>query len=157
MQTCIVCHQPEEFSRGGYMSGWTGATTDELFEVIRTTMPEDSPGRLDRDEYVDVIGTSKGKGFQGVIRRHKFAGHTATHGTHESFRGPGSVGGCAYPGRIFKGKRMEGHMGAVRRTIQNLEVVAIRADDGVLLVRGGLPGSRGERVILRPAVKRPVR
>jgi len=109
---------------------------------------------LSAGDHVDVSGITKGKGFQGVVRRYGFAGQTATHGTHESFRGPGSVGCRSYPGRIFKGKRMDGHMGSRRRTIQNLEVVDVRADDGVVLVRGGLPGACGERVILRPATKK---
>jgi large subunit ribosomal protein L3 len=106
---------------------------------------------------IDVSGVTKGKGFQGVVRRYGFAGHTATHGTHESFRGPGSVGAGTYPGHIWKGKRMPGHMGSRKRTTQNLEVVEVRADDGLILVRGGVPGARGERVILKPAVKKAVR
>jgi len=104
-------------------------------------------------DVVDVTGSSKGKGFQGVMRRHGFAGHKATHGTHESFRGPGSVGACAYPGRIWKGKRMAGHLGARKATVQNLKVVAIREDESLLLVRGGIPGARGCDVVIRAAVK----
>lgn len=104
-------------------------------------------------DMVDVSGTSKGKGFAGVMKRHRFGGHRATHGTHESFRGPGSVGACAYPGRVFKGKKMAGHMGARRRTVQNLRVVGVRDEENLLLVRGGVPGPRGARLLIRPAVK----
>jgi large subunit ribosomal protein L3 len=105
---------------------------------------------------IDVRGVTKGKGYQGVVRRYGFKGQTATRGTHESFRGPGSVGNRSFPGRIFKGKRMDGHMGAVSRTIQNLEIVEVRADQSVVLVRGGLPGAAGEAVVLNPAIKRTI-
>lgn len=105
-------------------------------------------------DVVDVSGTTKGKGYQGVMKRHGFGGHRATHGTHESFRGPGSVGCRSYPGRIFKGKRMDGHMGQERRTTQNLAVVEVRADQNLLLVRGAVPGANGTDVVVRPAVKR---
>lgn len=104
-------------------------------------------------DMVDVTGTSKGSGFAGVMRRHNFGGHRATHGTHESFRGPGSVGACAYPGRIFKGKRMPGQMGNKRRTVQNLQIVDVRADENLMLIRGGVPGPRGGSVLIRKAVK----
>ncbi len=104
-------------------------------------------------DIVDVSGTTKGKGFAGGMKRHGFGGHRATHGTHESFRGPGSIGACAYPGRVFKGKKMAGHMGARRRTVQNLRVVGVRDEENLLLVRGGVPGPRGARLLIRPAVK----
>ncbi len=103
---------------------------------------------------VDVTGTSKGKGFQGVMKRHHFSGHKATHGTHESFRGPGSVGCRSYPGRIFKGKRMDGHMGQARRTTQNLAVVEVRPDENLILIRGAVPGATGDQVLVHPSVKR---
>lgn len=105
-------------------------------------------------DQIDVTGTSKGKGFQGVMKRHHFAGHSATHGTHESFRGPGSVGCRSYPGRIFKGKRMDGHMGQDTTTTQNLRIVEVRADDNLLMVKGAIPGAKGCQVVVRPAVKR---
>jgi large subunit ribosomal protein L3 len=104
-------------------------------------------------DVVDVTGITKGRGFSGVVRRHGFSGHRATHGTHESFRGPGAVGARSYPGRIWKGKRMAGQMGGASRTIQNLVVVAVRAEENLLLVKGGLPGARGGDVLIRPAVK----
>lgn len=105
-------------------------------------------------DQIDVTGTTKGKGFQGVMKRHNFAGHRATHGTHESFRGPGSVGCRSYPGRIFKGKRMDGHMGQETCTTQNLRIVEVRADDNLLMVKGAIPGAKGCQVVVRPAVKR---
>lgn len=105
-------------------------------------------------DHVDVTGTSKGKGYQGVMKRHGFGGHRATHGTHESFRGPGSVGCRSYPGRIFKGKRMDGHMGSERTTTQNLRVVEVRPEENLLMVRGAVPGANGTNVVVRPAVKR---
>lgn len=105
-------------------------------------------------DQVDVTATTKGKGFQGVVKRYGFAGQTATHGTHESFRGPGSVGCRSYPGRIFKGKRMDGQMGSDRRTTQNLRIVEVRPDENLIMVKGAVPGSAGAQVIVRPAVKR---
>ncbi len=102
---------------------------------------------------VDVTGVTKGRGFQGVIKRHGFSGFPATHGTHETFRHGGSIGNRTHPGRVFKNKRMAGQMGAVRVTTQNLAVVAVRPDDNVLLVRGAVPGARNGLVFVRPAVK----
>ncbi|MGH7898699.1 MAG: 50S ribosomal protein L3 [Candidatus Binatia bacterium] len=102
---------------------------------------------------IDVTGWTKGRGFQGVIKRHKFSGFPATHGTHEYFRHGGSIGNRSYPGRVFKGKRMAGQMGNVRVTTQNLSVVAIRTDENVLLVRGAVPGAKNGIVFIRRAVK----
>lgn len=102
---------------------------------------------------VDVVGTTKGRGTAGVVKRYGFGGHRATHGTHESFRGPGSIGARSYPGRVWKNKRMDGRMGDVRRTIPNLKIVAVRPEDDVLLVRGGLPGATGGYVLIERAVK----
>jgi len=102
---------------------------------------------------VDVAGTTIGKGFGGVVKRHNFSMQDATHGNSLSHRAPGSIGQNQTPGRVFKGKRMAGHMGNVRRTTQNLEVVRVDADRNLLLVRGAVPGSRGGDVIITPAVK----
>jgi large subunit ribosomal protein L3 len=102
---------------------------------------------------VDVIGTSIGKGFAGTVKRHNFRTQDATHGNSLSHRAPGSIGQNQTPGRVFKGKKMSGHMGNVRRTMQNLEVVRVDADRNLLLVKGAVPGHRGGRVIVRPAVK----
>jgi len=102
---------------------------------------------------VDVIGTSIGKGFAGVIKRYNFAMQDATHGNSISHRAPGSIGQCQTPGRVFKGKKMSGHMGNVQRTAQNLEVVRVDAERSLLLVKGAVPGSKGGDVIIHPAVK----
>jgi large subunit ribosomal protein L3 len=102
---------------------------------------------------VDVCGTSIGKGFAGVIKRHNFRTQDATHGNSLSHRAPGSIGQCQTPGRVVKGRRMSGHMGNVRRTTQNIEVVRVDTDRNLLLVKGSVPGARGGDVIVRPAVK----
>ncbi len=102
---------------------------------------------------VDVAGTSIGKGFAGGVKRHNFSMQDATHGNSLSHRAPGSIGQCQTPGRVFKGKRMAGHMGNVRRTQQNLEIVRVDAERNLLLIKGSLPGSRGGNVIVTPAVK----
>lgn len=104
-------------------------------------------------DLIDVSGTTKGRGFTGVIKRHGFAGFPGSHGTHEYFRHGGSIGNRSYPGRVFKGRRMAGQYGNTRVTIQNLEVVAIRPDDNVLMVRGAIPGATGGLVTVAPAVK----
>jgi large subunit ribosomal protein L3 len=104
--------------------------------------------------YIDVEGTSKGKGTQGVMKRHHMPGFRATHGTHEFFRHGGSVGCRLTPGRVHKGKRMGGRMGSVRRTVQNLVLVDIDAAENVLLVRGSVPGARNGWVVIRNAKKK---
>jgi large subunit ribosomal protein L3 len=102
---------------------------------------------------VDVAGTTIGKGFAGGVKRHNFHMQDATHGNSLSHRAPGSIGQCQTPGRVFKGKKMAGHMGDVRRTIQNLEVVRVDADRNLLLIKGSVPGARGGDVVVTPAVK----
>ena len=102
---------------------------------------------------VDVIGTSIGKGFAGVIKRYNFAMQDATHGNSISHRAPGSIGQCQTPGRVFKGKKTSGHMGNVRRTAQNLEVVRVDTERSLLMVKGAVPGSKGGDVIIHPAMK----
>jgi large subunit ribosomal protein L3 len=102
---------------------------------------------------VDVAGVSKGKGFAGVIKRHHFASNRATHGNSISHNKPGSTGQNQDPGRVFPGKRMAGHLGDVRRSVQNLEVVRIDAERQLLLISGSVPGGNGFDVIVRPAVK----
>jgi len=104
-------------------------------------------------EKVDVIGTSIGKGFAGVVKRHHFHMQDATHGNSLSHRAPGSIGQNQTPGRVFKGKKMAGHMGNVRRTAQGLEVVRVDVERGLLLIKGAVPGARGGRVIVRPSTK----
>lgn len=102
---------------------------------------------------VDVTGTSKGKGFAGAIKRHNFRTQDATHGNSLSHRAPGSIGQCQTPGRVFKGKKMAGHMGDERVTTQNLEVVRIDAERNLLMVRGAVPGAPGGHVLVRPSIK----
>jgi large subunit ribosomal protein L3 len=104
-------------------------------------------------QIVDVTGTTIGKGFAGVIKRHNFGGMPASHGVSVTHRSPGSIGQRQTPGRVFKGKRMAGHMGVDRRTIENLEVVRVDADKNLLLIRGAVPGAPGGQVIVRPSVK----
>lgn len=105
-------------------------------------------------DFVDVTGTTKGKGFQGVMKRHHMAGFRATHGTHEFFRHGGSVGCRLTPGRVHKGKRMGGHLGDDRRTVQNLKVVEVIAEKNMILIAGAIPGGKNGYVIIRTAVKR---
>jgi large subunit ribosomal protein L3 len=106
------------------------------------------PGQM-----VDVTGVTQGKGFTGTIKRHNFGSQRASHGNSRSHNVPGSIGQAQDPGRIFPGKRMSGHMGNVNRTIQNLEVVRVDVERGLLLVKGAVPGAKGGDVIVRPAVK----
>ena len=117
----------------------TGATIDvQLFET----------GQL-----VDVSGISKGKGFAGTVKRHNFRTQDATHGNSLAHRAPGSIGQNQTPGRVFKGKKMSGQMGNVKRTSSNLEVVRVDAERNLILIKGGVPGAPGGRLIVRPAVK----
>ncbi|WP_029903243.1 50S ribosomal protein L3 [Prevotella sp. 10(H)] len=100
-------------------------------------------------QYVDIIGTSKGKGFQGVVKRHNFGGvGQATLGQHNRLRAPGSIGACSYPAKVFKGTRMGGQMGNERVTIQNLEVIKLIPEHNLLLIKGSVPGSKGSIVLI---------
>ena len=110
-------------------------------------------GIFEEGQSVDVTGTSIGKGYAGVIKRYNFRMQDATHGNSISHRAPGSIGQCQTPGRVFKGKKMAGHMGNVRRTMQSLTVVRVDAERNLLLVKGAVPGSKGGDVIIRAAVK----
>jgi large subunit ribosomal protein L3 len=105
------------------------------------------------DQIVDVTGTTIGKGFAGTMKRHNFAGGYASHGNSVSHRAPGSIGQRQTPGRVFKGKRMSGHMGVVRRTTENLRVVEVDAERNLLLIRGAVPGAEGGTVLIRPSLK----
>ena len=108
---------------------------------------------FEEGQKVDVVGTSIGKGFAGVIKRYNFSMQDATHGNSLAHRAPGSIGQNQTPGRVFKGKKMSGHMGNVQKTIQNLEIVRVDSERNLLLIKGAVPGSKGGRVIVRPAVK----
>jgi large subunit ribosomal protein L3 len=104
-------------------------------------------------DIVDVTGTTIGKGFAGTMKRHNFAGGMASHGNSVSHRAPGSIGQRQTPGRVFKGKRMSGHMGVMRRTVENLRVVEVDLERNLLLIRGAVPGAEGGQVIVRPSLK----
>lgn len=108
-------------------------------------------------QWVDVIGTSKGKGFAGTVKRHNFRTQDATHGNSRSHRVPGSIGQNQTPGRVFKGKKMAGHMGNVQCTVQSLEIVKLDAERNLLMVKGAVPGCTGRQVVVKSAVKKPVR
>jgi large subunit ribosomal protein L3 len=104
-------------------------------------------------EAVDVTGTTIGKGFAGTMKRHNFGGMPATHGVSLTHRSPGSIGQRQTPGRVFKGRRMSGHMGVMRRTTENLKVVQVDMERNLLLIRGAVPGAEGGQVIVRPSLK----
>ena len=123
--------------------------SDEAFEIgVELTVE-----RFEQGQKVDVAGRSKGKGFQGVIKRWNFSTQDATHGNSLSHRAPGSIGQCQTPGRVFKGKKMSGHMGDERVTTQGLEVVRVDAERNLLLIKGAVPGAPGGEVVVRPTVK----
>jgi len=122
---------------------------DEEFEVGAELTVE----RFEAGQVVDVAGRSKGKGFQGAVKRWNFRTQDATHGNSLSHRAPGSIGQCQTPGRVFKGKKMAGQMGNAAVTVQGLEIVRVDADRNLLLIKGAVPGAPGGDVIVRPAVK----
>lgn len=125
----------------GYTSGQTLTVTDVFTE----------------NQFVDITGTSKGKGFAGTVKRYNFRTQDATHGNSRSHRVPGSIGQNQTPGRVFKGKKMSGHLGNVRSTTQNLEIVRVDADRNLLLIKGAIPGFPGAKVQITPATKKKVR
>ena len=114
---------------------------------------EISVNQFEAGQIVDVTGQSKGKGFAGAVKRWNFRTQDATHGNSLSHRAPGSIGNCQTPGRVFKGKKMAGHMGAERVTVQGLEVVRIDEEKGLVLVKGSVPGANGTDVIIKPTAK----
>ncbi|MFD4197335.1 MULTISPECIES: 50S ribosomal protein L3 [Amycolatopsis] len=125
-------------------------TTDaESYEVGQEITAEVFPA----GSRVDVTGTSKGKGYAGVMKRHGFKGQGASHGNQAKHRAPGSIGGCATPGRVFKGLRMAGRMGGVKVTTQGLTVHDVRAEEGLLLIKGAVPGPKGSLVFVKTAAK----
>lgn len=113
--------------------------------------------QFEAGETIDVSAISKGHGFAGGMKRHNFKGQGASHGNHKHHRAPGSIGACATPGRVFKGKRMAGQMGQVKITTQNLKIVGADAERNVLLIKGSIPGSKGSIVFVRSAVKAPLK
>jgi len=126
--------------------------TDDAAEY--TVGQEILASTFEAGQKIDVTGTSKGKGFAGVMKRHGFAGLGAGHGVQRKHRSPGSIGGCATPGRVFKGLRMAGRMGSARKTIQNLTVHSVDAEKNLILIKGAVPGPNGGLVLLRNAVKK---
>lgn len=109
--------------------------------------------QFEEGQSIDVSGTSKGKGFQGTVKRWNFQMQDATHGNSISHRAPGSIGQCQTPGKVWKGKKMSGHMGDERKTVQNLKITSIDQENSLLLIKGPIPGSTGSNIILKPAVK----
>ena len=126
-------------------------TSDAASYAIGQELPVDT---FAAGEIIDVTGTSKGKGFAGVMKRHGFHGVGASHGAHRNHRKPGSIGACATPGRVFKGTRMAGRMGGDTVTTQNVTVHAVDAEKGLVLLKGAVPGPKGSLVVLRSAAKK---
>ncbi|GAA6146703.1 50S ribosomal protein L3 [Thalassolituus maritimus] len=123
--------------------------TEEGFELGQELTVE----QFEAGQKVDVTGTTKGKGFQGGVKRWNFSTQDATHGNSLSHRAPGSIGQCQTPGRVWKGKKMAGHMGAEKQTTQSLEIVQVDTENNLLLIKGAVPGATGSEVIVKPAVK----
>lgn len=144
------------FARAGVAPG------TELVELRLDDVSEYTVGQelgadvFEAGESIDAIGTSKGKGFAGVMKRHNFQGQRATHGAHLVHRAPGSIGQCATPSRVFKGVKMAGRMGSDKVTTQNLVVVRSDAEKNIVLVKGSVPGAKGGTVIIRNAIKKAV-
>ena len=133
-----------------------GVAPTRILREFRGFAPDGDSVNVDifaEGEKIDATGTSKGKGTQGVMKRWNFAGGPASHGSKKWHRRPGSIGQRKTPGRVYKGKRMAGHMGMERVTVQNLEVVEIRAGENLILVKGAIPGANGGLVVLRQAAK----
>ncbi len=152
-----LVNKPEagHFAKSGIEAGeglWELRLADGEGEGLETGA-ELKVDMFEAGEIVDVTGTSKGKGFAGVIKRHNFAMQDATHGNSLAHRAPGSIGQCQTPGRVFKGKKMAGHMGVERVTTQNLEIVRVDAERNLILIKGAVPGAAGGIVMIRPAVK----
>ncbi|MCL6556023.1 MAG: 50S ribosomal protein L3 [Burkholderiales bacterium] len=129
------------------------------FRVAESDLPQFTLGKVigadlfQPGQLVDVTGITKGKGFAGTIKRHNFGSQRASHGNSLSHNVPGSIGMAQDPGRVFPGKRMAGHMGAVRRTVQKLEIVRVDTERQVLLIKGAVPGAKGSDLLVRPSVK----
>ena len=150
-------------ARAGHLAkaGVTGDKLPSVLREIRTAAGEETPAPgsvvtaevFAANDYLDVVGTTKGRGFQGVVRRYRFGGGRASHGGAWTRR-TGSIGCCEWPGNVIKGKRMPGHMGNARRTVQNLQVVRVMAEDNVLLLKGAVPGANGGILLIRSAIKK---
>lgn len=145
------------FAKAGVAAGpglWEFRTEEaELAEQEILAGSEFTVEKFEVGQKVDVTGTSKGKGFQGVIKRYNFSMQDATHGNSLSHRAPGSIGQCQTPGRVWKGKKMAGQMGNVRVTTQGLEVVKVDIENNLLMIKGAVPGATGADVVISPAIK----
>jgi large subunit ribosomal protein L3 len=146
--------------RAGHFSSQGVEPTRILREIrLDESLPEAASGKVvtcesfEIGELVDVTGTSKGRGFTGVMKRHNFAGAPASHGTHEKFRHGGSIGAAATPSRVFKGKKMPGQMGNARVTVQNIKIVRVLPEQNLLMVLGSVPGPNGGYVVVRKSLK----
>ena len=152
-------NQPEagHFDKAGVAAG-SKLVELRLDDVADYTVGQELTVELfEKGERIDASATSKGKGFAGGMKRHNFKGQGAAHGNHKHHRAPGSIGGCATPGRVFKGTRMAGRMGGAQTTTTNLEIVAADTERNLLLVKGNVPGSRGSVVVVRNSVKVPTK
>ena len=144
----------------GHIKKFNGAPVKRVKE-FRNFSKEVKPGDVigatlfAPGDYVDAIGVTKGRGFEGVVGRHSFRGGDSTHGAKGWHRRSGAIGQRLFPGTVMRGMRMPGHMGQVRRTAQNLEVIQVREAENVLLIRGAIPGSKGDYVVIRESKKRP--
>jgi large subunit ribosomal protein L3 len=144
----------------GHIKKHNGVAVKRIKEV-RNFSKEVKPGEtvgatlFAPGDYVDCIGTTKGQGFEGVMKRHHFAGGCATHGAKGWKRRPGAIGQRLFPGTVMRGMKMPGHMGQVTRTTQNLEVIQVRAEDNLILIKGSFPGAEGDYVVIRESKKRP--
>ena len=144
----------------GHIKKFNGAAVKRIRE-FRNFSKEVKPGDVigatlfAPGDYVDAIGVTKGRGFEGVVKRHRFAGGDSTHGAKGWHRRSGAIGQRLFPGTVMRGMKMPGHMGQVQRTTQNLEVVQVHEADNLLLIRGAIPGSKGDYVIIRESKKRP--
>jgi len=145
-------------SEAGHFNKSGAQPSTHVREVRCAGEPEFQPGELltvsgfNAGDKVDVVGTSKGQGFQGVVKRHGFSGGYRTHGSMMHRRG-GAYGQCQWPGEVYKGRKMPGHMGNIRRTVQNLRVIRVMEDRNLILVRGSIPGANGAPVLVRSAKK----
>ena len=150
-------------ARAGHLAkaGVTGERLPSVLREVRISAAEEVPALgselkadiFEANEYLDVVGTTKGRGFQGVVRRYRFGGGRASHGGAWTRR-TGSIGCCEWPGNVIKGKRMPGHMGNVPRTVQNLKIVRVMAEDNVPLLKGAVPGANGGVLLIRSAIKK---
>src|SRR5580698_7009041 len=129
----------------------------EFRDFTLTVKPGDvvGPDIFAKGDFVDAIGVTKGRGFEGVMKRHNFRGGDASHGSKGWRRRPGAIGQRLFPGTVMRGMRMPGHMGQVRRTVQNLQIIQVREADNLLLIKGAVPGARGDYVVIREAKKHP--